>query len=201
MTTLNSINFESQWLGLVDYEKSLRVQEETWQKSFSQEKNFILGLEHPSVITLGKRGNSAEDLKEAKLPVVSVDRGGQATIHSPGQLVIYPIINLKKKQMGVREFIEGLNQTTIQLLQSYNMKAWWNEKSPGVYTHKGKVAFTGIRIDRGVSRHGISINIKNDLNLFQQIVSCGVAEAHLDHIKTQDSIEKVFQKWCELYET
>lgn len=187
-------------------EKSKDSPEETKRKS--QTGNYIIGLEHPSVITLGIRGNSKEDVffpfNSSQIPVVQVDRGGQATLHSPGQLVIYPILDLKELSWSVKDFIQDLLLTTQDLFSHLGVKTnlQLNDQT-GLYTENGKIAFCGLRVKNGISFHGISINIKNDLSLFQCIRSCGVREAQLTSLEKElgdnPELEVIFQMWFKLY--
>lgn len=188
------------WKGLVPYEEGLKIQAELSEKTRIDRVTRLIGLEHPMVITLGKRGNPIEDLQHSatNAPVVITDRGGQATLHSPGQLVIYPIVHLQEKGMGVRDFVHHLEEATIETLMTYGIQTSRGEAS-GVFTEKGKIAFVGIRVDRGVSRHGISINISNDLALFDLIRPCGVSHQKMDRVVNHQDvkIEDFYTRWSQ----
>lgn len=194
-----------QWLSLMDYESALQAQSRSWNSARAailrnEISASILGLEHPAVVTLGSRGQADQDLK-AKIPFVRTDRGGQATLHSPGQLVIYPILALQQWKLGVREFVEILQTTTQALLQQYGIESRV-AAGAGLQTAHGKIAFIGLRVERGVTRHGLSLNVRNDLGLFSQIRSCGVETASLDRMIDRATdptqippLEQLFTEW------
>lgn len=165
------------WHGLVEYEQGLRLQQDLHAQVLAGGPDQIIGLEHPTVITLGVRGDQGRDLKGAldgfSGSVVQTDRGGQATLHSPGQLVIYPIVDLRRNPRGVRCFVADLLQATADLLNQAGIAAHRDDARAGVFTERGKIAFCGLRVDRGVTRHGLSLNISNDLGLFRRIRPCG----------------------------
>ena len=176
---------ESQFLGLVDYEKSLNLQLNLHQMAVDRKQNYILALEHPTCITLGLRAHSEfENYNSTQVwPVYKVSRGGLATLHNPGQLVIYPIYNLKQTGMGVRCFVHELFKTTQKTLTDLGINSSINEKDqPGVYTDNGKIAFCGLQVKNGSTLHGLSINISNQLLDFEAIQSCGISEARLDKV-------------------
>jgi lipoyl(octanoyl) transferase len=188
-----------EWLGTIEYGAALERQHQAWNSGHAK----VFGLEHPSVITLGKRGNPDADLRSTnEIEVFTTDRGGQATLHSPGQLVIYPILPIREWELGVREFVELLQTTTRQTLKSYGVEAFEKCALPGLFTAHGKIAFTGIRIEKGISRHGISINISNDLGLFSNIRSCGMNDARLDKLNNycDVSLEQFFRSWSERFQ-
>ncbi len=189
------------------FNDSVELQNEMQEQLLKEEGSFlagkIFGLEHPTVITLGKRGSLSLDVNvsEEEIQVVEIDRGGQATLHSPGQLVIYPILNLRRLNLGVREYVETLEKVTIHSLKQLGIAAERGHQ-PGVFTPNGKIAFVGVRIRRGISSHGISINFSNDLNLFQNIRSCGVQNASFDRVynyHTDFKIHDFFENWQNLF--
>ena len=157
-----------------------------------------MGLEHPAVITLGRRMKSEELLVASDIPVVQSTRGGLATIHSEGQLVIYPVMNLKSHGLGVKEFVCKLLKVTQATLKEYDIESFIDDGNVGLYTADGKIAFCGLEIKDGISQHGISINIANDLSLFSQIVSCGVTALKTDRVCNHVSdvtMRDFFEKW------
>lgn len=207
MDSVLSLAPSSEWLGLINYEIALEIQNTHWSEVFhNQSEGLVLGLEHPTVITLGSRGNPVVDCNSvlASVQTVQTDRGGQATLHSPGQLVIYPVVSLRRLGLGVREFVEILQITTQQLLNSFEIPAIPADGA-GLQTERGKIAFIGLRIDRGICRHGLSLNVGNDLGLFQQIRSCGVQSARLDRMADYPAasglvdLQPVFQAWMGLF--
>lgn len=195
----------SQFLGLIPYSKALNLQERLREELISGElcAHQLLGLEHPSVITLGKRADIAREIFNASgTETVRIERGGLATLHNPGQLVIYPIFHLQKLGIGVRRWVEILLETTAETLQNLGVPASSQFNPAGVYTALGKIAFVGVQIRRGVSTHGLSINIKNDLKEFGKIRSCGLSEAHLDslaHHQIKIGTEDFFERWSVVF--
>ena len=204
--------YEANWLGLTDYEKAQELQFALAEKVRQTPQIQILGLEHPSVVTLGKRGEiatdlvwSSETLDSRSILVKKIDRGGQATLHSQGQLVIYPLVPLSQIGLGVKDYVDLLQETTLRLLKKKGIAAFLTDE-PGVFTARGKIAFCGVRIDRGVTRHGISINVHNDLSLFACIRSCGSSDASLDSVQAHSqlprpevSLEVLFQEWNDIF--
>lgn len=172
----------------------------------SQTKIIILGLQHKKLITLGRRAQEQQEVyfRNPGYEVVKTSRGGLATLHDEGQLVVYPIMDLKEFKLKPRLYIEILNLTTVNLLKSYGVNSVYESENAGVYTKNGKIAFTGVRIEGGVTSHGISFNIKNDLDQFEQIRSCGVQQPKFDRLKNYDeniTLESTFNQWCELFKT
>lgn len=136
----------------------------------------LLLLEHEPVITLGSRGGEADlvgsaRISSAQLPVIKTERGGAATLHAPGQLVSYPILPIPRRDL--RAFVAGLEQTLIDLLAGFGVSAERRPGAPGLYVRGAKIASVGLRCQRWVSSHGTSLNVSNDLELFDAIVSCG----------------------------
>ncbi len=170
------MHVDSKWLGLTPYSKALDQQAQAWQQVHNKElSGVILGCEHPAVITLGRSAQRDSELKlqATDFEVYQIDRGGQATLHNPGQLVIYPIISLNDYNLRIKDFIFLLEQVSINTLSELGVESFRKENSPGLYTENGKIVFIGIRIDQKITRHGISINVKNNLWDFDKIRICG----------------------------
>lgn len=151
-----------------------------WQamQDFTQSRNEstqdeIWLVEHPSVYTLGRNGKKEHLLSNTNIPVINVDRGGQITYHGPGQLIIYLLINLKRRKLGVRQLVTTIEDSIIELLDSYEIHAESDKKAPGVYVDKKKIAALGIRVSKGCTTHGLSLNIDMDLSPFKNINPCG----------------------------
>ena len=195
------MGFEFKYLGAVEYQNALIIQSDLCAQIKNENSpGIILGLEHPKVLTLGYRAQQeSEVLPTNHMPVVKVNRGGLATIHSEGQLIIYPILNLKHFKIGVREYVELLLKTTQEMLTEFGAEIEaYTEEAVGLYTKKGKIAFCGIQIKEGVSLHGLSINISNDLDLFNNIIACGIQNQKLDKLinySTQINLESLFSNW------
>lgn len=197
-------NQEAQYLGRIDYSKAYELQKDLAVLTEKKQTSFILGLEHPDVVTLGRRAKPEDEvfLKDIEIPVLKSTRGGLATIHSVGQLVIYPILNLRTYNLGAKAYVQWLLQTTQKLLQQLGVESSIDENQIGLYTKNGKIAFCGIQIKNGVSYHGISLNVRNDLDLFDQIRSCGAMKPQLDRLQNYGvthTLEELFQIWVRLF--
>jgi len=130
-------------------------------------------LEHPSVFTLGQAGKSEHILAAGDIPVVKTDRGGQVTYHGLGQLVGYCLFDIKRLNVGVRELVECIEDVLVGVLKQYHIDAWANREAHGVYVGAKKIASLGLRIRKGCSYHGFSLNINMDLEPYQRINPCG----------------------------
>lgn len=132
-------------------------------------------VEHPPVYTQGQAGKPEHLLVPNDIPLVQTDRGGQITYHGPGQLVAYPLLNLKRRKLGVRDLVTLLEQSVIELLAEYGLESAARPDAPGVYVAQRKVASLGLRVRKGCSYHGVSINVDMDLSPFTNINPCGYA--------------------------
>ena len=132
-------------------------------------------VEHEPVFTLGQAGKPEHVLAPGAIPVLHVDRGGQVTYHGPGQLVAYPLLDLRRLKLGVRAYVERIEQAVIDTLGDWNIHGTRREGAPGVYVGDAKIAALGIRVRRGCSFHGLAFNIAMDLAPFGRINPCGYA--------------------------
>ncbi len=139
-------------------------------------------IEHDPVYTLGQAGKLAHILNPGIIPIVRTDRGGQVTYHGPGQLVVYPLFNLRRLGLGVRELVTLLEKTVIDLLASYNIHAEAKKEAPGVYVNSAKIAAIGLRIRRGYCYHGLAFNIAMDLSPFLGINPCGFSQLDITQL-------------------
>ena len=130
-------------------------------------------LEHDPVFTLGQAGRMEHVLAPGDIPLVPVDRGGQVTYHGPGQIVAYPLFDLRRLGIGVRELVTRIEQAIIDTLETWNIIALRREGAPGVYVADAKVAALGLRVRRGCSFHGLAFNVAMDLEPFRRINPCG----------------------------
>lgn len=130
-------------------------------------------LQHPAVFTQGQNGKAEHILNPGNIPVIQVDRGGQVTYHGLGQLVVYPLVDLRRKKLNVRQMVSVLEDSVIQLLAQYGILAAAKKEAPGVYTQNKKICSLGLRIRRGCSYHGLALNIAMDLTPFTRINPCG----------------------------
>src|SRR3569623_154265 len=133
----------------------------------------IWWVEHPPVFTVGMNGKPEHLLAPGNIPVVHIDRGGQVTYHGPGQIVIYPLLDLRRLRLGVRELVSGLEQAVIAVLAGYGIDAVGRRGAPGVYVDGAKIAALGLRVRRGCCYHGLSLNVAMDLEPFGRINPCG----------------------------
>ncbi len=160
-------------LGRVDYEPTWRAMEKFTLERGAETPDEIWFLEHPPVFTLGLAGKMEHVLAPGDIPVVHIDRGGQVTYHGPGQLVVYPLLNLRRLKLGVRELVEALENGVIDTLAGYGIPARSRRDAPGVYVGERKICSIGIRVRRGCTYHGIAFNVAMDLEPFQRINPCG----------------------------
>ncbi|PJJ98625.1 octanoyltransferase [Lysobacteraceae bacterium NML91-0213] len=130
-------------------------------------------VEHEPVFTLGQAGKAEHVLMPGDIPVIHVDRGGQVTYHGPGQIVVYPLLDLRRLKVGVREYVERIEQAVIDTLGEWNIGASRRDGAPGVYVAGAKVAALGIRVRRGCTFHGLAFNVAMDLEPFSRINPCG----------------------------
>lgn len=133
-------------------------------------------VEHSPVFTQGQAGKVEHILNPGDIPVVQSDRGGQVTYHGPGQLVVYPLLDLRRLNLGVRDYVSALENTVVRFLNYYGVEAAPKAGAPGVYVNGDKIASLGIRVRKGCCFHGVAINIDMDLSPFQRINPCGYPE-------------------------
>jgi lipoyl(octanoyl) transferase len=160
-------------LGLVDYEATWRSMQRLTEQRDAGTGDEIWFLEHPPVFTLGLNGRREHVLAPGKIPVVHVDRGGQVTYHGPGQLVVYPLLDLRRLDIGIRELVAALENSVIELCANFGIHAVARPEARGVYVEGRKLASIGLRIRRGCSYHGLALNVVNDLEPFSRINPCG----------------------------
>ncbi|WP_415885893.1 lipoyl(octanoyl) transferase LipB [Neptuniibacter sp. QD37_6] len=162
-------------LGLQPYEPTWqRMQEFTNERDDSVEDE-IWSLQHEPVFTQGQAGKEEHLLGTGDIPVVQVDRGGQVTYHGPGQAIVYLLLNLKRKKLGVRELVSIMEESVVETVQSYGIDAYAKPDAPGVYVDNSKIASLGLRVRRGCSFHGLALNLAMDLEPFLRINPCGYA--------------------------
>lgn len=170
------------WLGTVDYLEARELQLALLEKIHAgAEPNTMLLLEHPHVYTKGRLSKQTdvllpeEDLAAKGIPVYETDRGGQVTYHGPGQLVVYPIINLREWG-GPVKYVRALEQVVIATLAEMGITAYCESGNTGVWTDQGKIAAIGVKISRGIAFHGLALNVNTDISLYQNIIPCGIAD-------------------------
>ena len=171
---LNQIDYTTVWQAMQNFtdNRDSDTLDEVWL------------VEHPKVFTQGQAGKDEHILSSSTIPIVKVDRGGQVTYHGPGQQVIYVLINLKRRKIGVRQLVTLIENSIIDSLADYNITAAAKPDAPGVYVSGKKVASLGLRIRKGCSFHGLALNVNMDLSPFLLINPCGYAG--LEMIQTSD---------------
>ena len=163
------------WLGTAAYEPTWRAMQRYTEERGADAEDEVWLLEHEPVYTLGMNADRSHVLDAGGIPVVRIDRGGQVTYHGPGQLVVYPLIDVRRARLGVRELVTALERAVIDLAAAHGIVAACRPNAPGVYVGERKLASVGLRIRRGGSYHGLALNVAMDLEPFRRINPCGYA--------------------------
>lgn len=161
------------YLGQVDYQPTWRKMQQITDVRDENTPDEIWFLEHPPVFTLGMNASTEHLLAPGKIPVVPIDRGGQVTYHGPGQLVVYPLIDLRRAGLGVRDMVTALERSVCDSAAQYGIEAYPRADAPGVYVDGMKLASVGLRVRRGCTYHGLAFNLAMDLEPFSRINPCG----------------------------
>ena len=166
-------NYKEIWKKMIEFTatRTKDTQDELWI------------TEHNPIYTLGKNANENNIIDAGDIPVLRVDRGGEVTYHGPGQIIIYVLIDLKRKGLNVSDLIFILEESIILLLKKYNIRASRMKKAPGVYVDSMKIASIGIRVSRGCTYHGLSFNYDVDLEPFFGINTCGFDQLNVTSLK------------------
>ncbi len=184
-------------LGLQPYEPIWQRMQDFTNQRDDQVVDEIWSLQHEPVFTQGQAGKEEHLLGTGDIPVVQVDRGGQVTYHGPGQAIIYLLLNLKRKKVGVRELVTVMEESIVDSLQSYGVDAYAKPDAPGVYVADAKIASLGLRVRRGCSFHGLALNLAMDLEPFLRINPCGyagMAMTQLDQLVTEPDQAEATQR-------
>ena len=195
LRSLKKINYF--WLGYRDYSKMWEIQTMLQEKVKNNEINdVVLFLEHNPVYTLGRNADKTNLLpnKPNKIQVIQTDRGGDVTFHGPGQLIGYPIVDLKRYNKSITWFMRGLESSIISMLSAIGIHSSTKDKLTGVWVENDKIAALGVRLSKWVSMHGFAINVNTDLKLYKGIVPCGISDLGLT------SIKKINQREYGLYQ-
>ena len=165
------------WLGLAAYEPTWRAMQRFTdaRDPGGGTRDEIWFLEHPPVFTMGMNASAAHLLAPGDIPIVDIDRGGQVTYHGPGQLVVYPLLDLDRLGLGVRALVEAIEQAIVATVAQWGIEAAGRRDAPGVYVAGRKLASIGLRIRRHCSYHGLALNVAMDLEPFARINPCGYA--------------------------
>ncbi len=182
--------------GIIDYQEAWDLQKKLLELRYQNKiADILLLLEHPNTYTLGKvadKNNLLSDqdfLKENKITVYEIDRGGDITFHGPGQIVGYPIINLLNWKRDTHEYLRGLEEVIIRTCDEFGLKSQRNPKYTGVWIDDRKIAAIGIKISRWITMHGFAFNINTDLSLFNGIIPCGIKEKSVTSLSKELNVE------------
>ena len=162
-------------LGRVDYAPTFKAMQDFTAARTDDTADELWLVEHPPVFTQGLAGKAEHLLADVGIPVVQIDRGGQVTYHGPGQIVVYLLLDLRRRGFKVRELVNRMEQALIDCLADYGVSAQRKDGAPGVYVGDAKIAALGLRIKNGCSYHGLSLNVDMDLAPFRAINPCGYA--------------------------
>lgn len=202
-------------LGLCDYKKAWDIQKALHEKRVKQriEDTFIF-VQHPHVYTLGKSGReqsfrvNIEFLKQKGIPVYRIERGGDVTYHGPGQIVGYPIFNIRERLAGIKNFVDRIEDAIIMMLKEYGIDGRKNKNMIGVWVNDEKICALGIAVKRWVSFHGFALNVNTDLKYFDYIFPCGLNKGvtslkkilgkEVDLNKVKNNLKKSFEKVFEI---
>jgi len=157
----------------VDYQPTLDAMRSFTDERGADTPDELWLLQHPRVFTQGQAGKAEHVLAPGDIPVIQVDRGGQVTYHGPGQWVVYLLVDVRRRNMGVRSLVTLIEESLVTLLAEYGIEAVARADAPGVYAGDSKIASLGLRVRRGCSYHGLALNVDMDLEPFQRINPCG----------------------------
>ncbi|VAX01271.1 Octanoate-[acyl-carrier-protein]-protein-N-octanoyltransferase [hydrothermal vent metagenome] len=178
----NNNEIKTQLLGRQAYETIVQRMQQFTAERQKNTLDEIWITEHDSVFTLGFNGKIDHIISESNIPVVRTDRGGQVTYHGPGQIVIYLLIDIKRRKLSIRNLVRLIEQAIIDLLNGYNITAHGDVKAPGVYVGNKKIAALGLRVKQKGTYHGLALNANMDLSPYQYINPCGVTNAEITQL-------------------
>ncbi|MFH0839746.1 MAG: lipoyl(octanoyl) transferase LipB [Candidatus Omnitrophota bacterium] len=200
--------------GVMPYGDTLALQKEILaQKKCGRAEDYLILVEHPNIFTIGRSGTEENILvdesllEERSLRVLHVDRGGDITFHGPGQVVIYPVFDLRNHTKDVRSFIYNLEEVIVRVVGSCGPYAYRNAKYTGIWTSAGKIGFIGIGLSSWITYHGVSLNANIDLKYFSMIRPCGIKDVPVTsladilgtRIDINDLKELIIKKFCEVF--
>jgi lipoyl(octanoyl) transferase len=180
-------------LGMIEYNEAWKLQSDlvSAKANRSLDRDIILFLEHPAVFTLGRRGGreylqvGESFLEQAGIPIVQAERGGYITFHGPGQLVVYPIIDLEARRLGVAKFVAALEEIMLLTVRSWGLKAQRSTKNAGIWMGIRKMGSIGIALRKGISFHGLALNVNVDLTPFSWVQPCGLEGVSMTSIQQE----------------
>ena len=171
----------------VDYNESMLILEKRVEEVLSYKKDELLWvLEHKTVYTAGTSSNES-DLLDKNVKVIKTNRGGKHTLHSPGQKVVYFVLNLNKRKKDIRNLVNNVEKCIIDILKEYNIKSYSDKENIGIWVgdknDSRKIAAIGIRVKKWIAYHGFSLNISNDLGKYEKIIPCGIKNKGITNLK------------------
>lgn len=176
-------------LGLKDYEPVWRAMQEFTDNRGEHTTDELWLVEHPPVFTQGQAGKAEHVLAPGDIPVVQVDRGGQVTYHGPGQIVAYPLVDIRQRKLGVRQLVTRIEEAIIRVLAQNGVEGERLAGAPGIYVAGAKIASLGLRIRRGCAFHGLAFNIDMDLEPFKRINPCGFEGLEVTQLLSFKAVE------------
>ena len=183
----------------VSYKKAMFILEKRVESvKKGKKKEFLWILEHPTTFTAGIRSKQSEIL-DKNIKVIKTNRGGKVTLHSPGQKIIYFVINLNVRKKDIRFFINIIEESIIELLNKYNVQSYSDRKNIGIWVKNKKISAIGIKVKNWIAYHGCSININNDISLYKKIIPCGLNNEMITSlsnlgVKKVDNINKYIKE-------
>jgi lipoyl(octanoyl) transferase len=191
-----------EWLGRIDYQAGLRIQEERLDNCLNDGEESVILLEHEPVYTIGRLldKSSLRVVEQLPYPVFETNRGGQATYHGPGQLIAYPILDLRGRGRDLHSYLRKLEDLLIDLLKEFEVRGTKVEGKTGVWVEDRKIASIGVGVRKWVTMHGFALNVASDLSGFQSIIPCGLQGVRMTSISAESGnevpLEMVRQKLC-----
>lgn len=176
-------------LGVSDYRAVFADMRAYTRSRTSASADQIWLTEHAPVFTQGQAGKPEHVLAPGDIPVIQSDRGGQVTYHGPGQITVYLLLDLRKKKIGVRDLVSGIESSLQRLLARYDIPSELRPGAPGVYVGPQKIAQLGLRVSKGCSYHGLSLNVDMDLEPFSRINPCGLLDTTVTHMAAFAAVE------------
>ena len=176
-------------LGLCEYEPVWHAMQDFTDQRDKDTIDELWLVQHPPVFTQGQAGKAEHVLAPGDIPVIQVDRGGQVTYHGPGQIVAYPLLDIRRSGLGVRDLVNRIEESIIRVLAHYRVKGERRKGAPGIYVRDEKVASIGLRVRRGRTFHGLAFNIDMDLEPFQRINPCGFEGLRVTQLSALAEVE------------
>ena len=183
----------------IDYVRSINTLENRVNDVFLGKKNELLWiLEHNTVYTGGTSSNQ-KDLLKKKINIIKTNRGGKYTVHSPGQKVIYFVLNLNKRKKDIRKLIDQVENCIINILNEYKISSYADKQNIGIWVENKKIAAIGIRVKKWIAYHGFSLNVSNDLKKYESIIPCGIKDKGITSLRAigvinNNNINKIITK-------